>query len=1131
MNFTSLSTFVSGFLVGMVLQGAWRATTQQLHRWRPLSRFWPLSPDVRDLVRRLGCARRGSRAGTKKSGRPRPAAWPNVNINISTCRPSADRDVGVIRTVLSARQPFSSTFQRHVGRCEARTPVRLAVELVNVIPVVITARRSQAAPHRVSSPVNRRSLAAVRVVKHPPSAINIGQLNTQSVGNKSAAVSDLIVEHHLDVLAVVESWHDAADSPSLIAATPPGYCYLEKARRVNCSRKQTKQNHGGICVFLRSSFIAHSIRLPTYTTLEALLLTIRRGAMNISLLTLYWPGSRPISEEFFNDVTDLLERCSQYSQFCVVGDINVHLDDVTSTHTRRLQQLFDEFGLQERVLQPTHKCRHQLDICALRDTSRLLNIDVYPPMLSDHSLIVATVDTRSESVPTPKQQIRRRRWAAFDHAEFQRELCQSQLLLNPPDDVDELFASYNTTITDILDKLAPYTDVRRYARKVSPWYDHDCYITKLQTRRLERAYRRSRDRASLAAWRSQFNRQRALFDRKYVEYWSRKIYSSNGNSKTLWSHLRCLLSQPTSTGTPHSADEFARHFSDKISGVRLTTSRFSQPIINGRQVSAPLASFRPVTAAEISTMIRKAPAKQCTLDPLPTWLLKSACDTLSPVIARMCNASIEQCTFPHNHKSAVVRPLLKKVTMDQSDLSSFRPISNLSFISKLLERVIDARLTQHANINGLFSPVQSAYRRFHSTETALAKIHNDIVTSVDEGNVGALVLLDLSSAFDTVDHQILLQILESRFAISDDALSWFQSYLSNRSHVIHFGGGTSSVIAQDCGVPQGSVIGPKSFIAYTEELDSVFLKHGIHHHGYADDTQAYLAVTRPNASIVAPRLQHCLRDVNDFYGSRRLQLNASKTEVMWFGSAASLDGLTASDKNVDIGNATVHPVDSVRNLGVYLDSLLDMHVHISKTAQACHFQLRRLRRVRRLLGRDVTSNLVAALILTKLDYGNALLAGLPHTSVAPYQRVINAAVRLVYGLRYRDHVTPAAIELHWLPAEARIQYKLCLLVHHALAGRAPAYITDLLLPVAAMTSRRTVLRSATTDSLFIPRTRLRFGERAFRVAAPKAWNQLPNDVRSIHSTNTFKQKLKTFLFTKFYCQPANCSCTGQLSAV
>ena len=187
-----------------------------------------------------------------------------------------------------------------------------------------------------------------------------------------------------------------------------------------------------------------------------------------------------------------------------------------------------------------------------------------------------------------------------------------------------------------------------------------------------------------------------------------------------------------------------------------------------------------------------------------------------------------------------------------------------------------------------------------------------------------------------------------------------------------------------------------------------------------------------------------------------------------------------------------------------------MHVHVTKTTQACFFQLRRLRRVRRLLGHDVTANLVAALVFTRLDYSNALLAGLPHSSIAPYQRVINAAVTLVNGLRSHDHVTQAAIDLHWLPAKARIQYKLCLLVHHALAGRAPAYIMDLLQPVAAISSRHPVLRSAATGSLYVPRTRLLFGERAFRVTASKMWNQLPYDVRSIDNTNTFKKKLKTF---------------------
>ena len=138
-----------------------------------------------------------------------------------------------------------------------------------------------------------------------------------------------------------------------------------------------------------------------------------------------------------------------------------------------------------------------------------------------------------------------------------------------------------------------------------------------------------------------------------------------------------------------------------------------------------------------------------------------------------------------------------------------------------------------------------------------------------------------------------------------------------------------------------------------------------------------------------------------------------------------------------------------------------MHVHIANTVQVCFFQLH-LRHVRHLLGRDVTANLVAALVFSRLDYGNALLAGPRDSSLTPYQRVINAAIRLVNGLWLHDHVISAAIDLHWLPAEARTQYKLCLLVQHDLDGRAPTYVINLLQPVAATSSRHATLRSATT---------------------------------------------------------------------
>lgn len=188
-----------------------------------------------------------------------------------------------------------------------------------------------------------------------------------------------------------------------------------------------------------------------------------------------------------------------------------------------------------------------------------------------------------------------------------------------------------------------------------------------------------------------------------------------------------------------------------------------------------------------------------------------------------------------------------------------------------------------------------------------------------------------------------------------------------------------------------------------------------------------------------------------------------------------------------------------------------MRDHVSRLARACFFHLRRLRPVRRLLGPSVTQRLVSAFVLSRLDYCNALFAGLPASTLAPLQRVQNAAARLVIGLKYSDHITPAFIELHWLPIKQRITYKLCLLVYKSLNGLAPPYLTELLQPISDLPSRAT-LRSATTCDLVIPRTKLTFGDRAFAVAGAREWNNLPAELRCISDIVMFKKHLKTHLF-------------------
>lgn len=209
----------------------------------------------------------------------------------------------------------------------------------------------------------------------------------------------------------------------------------------------------------------------------------------------------------------------------------------------------------------------------------------------------------------------------------------------------------------------------------------------------------------------------------------------------------------------------------------------------------------------MSKTIREAPAKSCSLDRLPTWLLKNM-DNLVPIITSIINESLTTGEFPTSFKTALVRPLLKKATLDPENLRNYRPVSNLAFISKTLEKIVAAQLTSHMKTNGLYEMHQSAYRCYHSPETALVKVQNDLLRALDDGCGVFLVLLDLSAAFDTLDHDILLGRLENSLGLSGAALQWMNSYLRGRSQTIIIDGVKSHSADLQYGVPQGSVLGP-----------------------------------------------------------------------------------------------------------------------------------------------------------------------------------------------------------------------------------------------------------------------------------------------------------------------------------
>ena len=296
----------------------------------------------------------------------------------------------------------------------------------------------------------------------------------------------------------------------------------------------------------------------------------------------------------------------------------------------------------------------------------------------------------------------------------------------------------------------------------------------------------------------------------------------------------------------------------------------------GIERASSFSELDNVTSEEISKIVHNTPAKHCSLDRAPTWLVKQLLPLLAETLAKICNASFHEGSFPETLKLALVRPRLKKPSLNADVLNSFRPISNLSFLSKLVERVAAVRISAHIESQQLLPSCQSAYRAHHSTETAIVAVHDDLVRSIDSSDICALVVLDVSAAFDTVDHQSLLQVLSRRFAVADTALNWYKSYLSQCTQTFSVNDQMSGPHSVSCSIPQGSVLGPLKFAAYAKDLDDVIDNNQLNRHMYADDTQliASTSVNRIQPTIV--RLQTCIADIHSWCRSRRLQAKSVK---------------------------------------------------------------------------------------------------------------------------------------------------------------------------------------------------------------------------------------------------------------
>ena len=517
-------------------------------------------------------------------------------------------------------------------------------------------------------------------------------------------------------------------------------------------------------------------------------------------------------------------------------------------------------------------------------------------------------------------------------------------------------------------------------------------------------------------------------------------------------------------------------------------------------------SVANVSVDEVRRLITSMPSKSSSVDFIPTSLLKHCPSVFSEIIARLSNLSFSGGVFPSKFKCAAVTPLLKKPSIDPDNPSSYRPISNLNTISKILERLFLSRLYPHVTSSSNFNHLQSAYRPFHSTETALLQTFDNIFHSADLSQPTLLVSLDLSAAFDTIDHATLLPRLSTSFGVHGTALAWLTSYLTNRSQIVRMGSVSSNPSNCSSGVPQGSVLGPILLSLYISPIGQIVSDFGLAQQQYADNSQLYTSLKGDNVTDSITRLEACLDNLRTWLCHNGLCLNPDKSESILFGTRQRLRTFPVIP-SINIAGNDIKLSDQITSLGVIMDSALTFDAHVTALCKACHFHLRSLRHIRRSLSTDMAISIAVAMVQSRLDYCNSLLYGISAFNINKLQRVQNLAAKIALN----DWHSPSQKQLgqlHWLPVHSRINFKISSLTFKLLADNQPANLRSLITPYVP----QRLLRSSDKSLLVQPPTRTSIGKRAFRVSAPYIWNSIPLPIRLSPSIASFKRNLKTFYF-------------------
>ena len=941
------------------------------------------------------------------------------------------------------------------------------------------------------------------------------QSSTKNYGSLKAHLTNL--ETKFDIIAISES---GVNNANLVQNTFENYQFYHRKPRHNTTK-------GGVALFINQDIIT---TISERTDLEMNIPYVENIWLQINntIIAVIYKHPHASNEALTKKIEINLESINREKKMSIIcGDININLLDTKSTDVKAYTDTLLAHNFIPTIALPTRITDHSLTL--------IDHINLYRPLklmsstclsgnlffdISDH--LPNFIILEGEKTNAPQQRPYIRIYSERNIFKFQSLLSETNwngvLSCNA---VNDAYNEFTKLFSLAINQSFPLVKQSRRSFKDKKWITPAIKVSIRHKNRLYKKYLTKPNPANEIAYKHYKNKVLDVIEKAKITFYTDKLNSDKAKVQDIWKVYAELLGSKknkreikiakllhngeTLTDNSSIADAFNSFFA--TIGEKLAKNVDSLDASNHylqymKKLNLTMTSMyiTPVSEEEVLKIIMSLdPHKAAGIDDFHVKSIKNSIPYTLKALTYVYNSSFSQSTVPDKLKISKVIPIYKK--KEAFLPGNYRPISLLSMFDKILEKLMYARLYPFLTKNNLLYEYQFGFRSNHSTTLAVTEIVDNIREELDKNNHVLGLYLDLSKAFDCVNHNILLDKL-SLYGIRGQVNDWFKSYLKDRSQITLANGTYSKMCPVNTGVPQGSVLGPILFLIYVNDIAQCVNSGKVRL--FADDTNLFFSCK--SIPTLEKNANESLLNLYKWFSSNKLTLNADKTCFTVFSNSKEKPNIKLTLKGTPIENVPVS-----KYLGMHLDDKLNWKTHINNIKNKLNQLTGAFYNLARYIDTSKISNIYHAYVFPHIKYGIELYGACDKTSLKSLQTSQNKILKVLYRKPRRYHTNQIHNELRILKCEDVYQLFTGIFVYKQQQKLLPNIFSNY------FTQNRNIhrIRTRNCESLFLPRYKLKSTQKCMKYSGVKIWNSIPQEIRNQPKLHQFKSKFKSHMISEY----------------